>query len=77
MTVLPIPSIPPIVQRYTKSTPPAGLQVLQRPVRVLPPAGQDGSGLPPDKIIPYSGIYNEKGRLPAVRGPGTTFMARV
>jgi len=38
--------------------------VLSKPNRVLPPAGQDGNGLPPDTIIPYSGIYDESGKLP-------------
>lgn len=51
-------------QRYLNEVPPAGLVVLAKPNRVLPPAGQDGNGLPPDKITPYSGIYDENGRLP-------------
>ena len=51
-------------QRYLNEVPPAGLVVLAKPNRVLPPAGQDGNGLPPDKITPYSGIYDESGRLP-------------
>jgi hypothetical protein len=51
-------------QRYINEVPPAGLVVLAKPNRVLPPAGQDGNGLPPDKITPYSGIYDESGRLP-------------
>jgi len=76
MTVLPIPSIPPAVQKYTGVMPPAGLQVLAAPHRVLPPAGQDGNGLPPDKMMPYSGIYDSNGKLPTVPGPGTTFIAR-
>jgi hypothetical protein len=42
---------------------------------VLPPAATDGNGLPPDKISPYSGIYDATGRLPRVPGPGTTFLA--
>jgi len=64
MTVLPVPQIPRMQERYLNSVPPAGLVVLERPHRVLPPAGQDGNGLPPDTIIPYSGIYDENGRLP-------------
>lgn len=67
MTVLPVPAIPPAVQRYTNLTPPAGLVVLARPQRILPPAGQDGNGLPPDTITPFSGIYDETGRLPTPR----------
>ena len=51
-------------QRYLNEVPPAGLVVLAKPNRVLPPAGQDGNGLPTDKITPYSGIYDESGRLP-------------
>jgi hypothetical protein len=51
--------------------------VLERPKRILPPAGQDGNGLPPDTITPYSGIYDANGRLPTVPGPGTTFLAHV
>jgi len=64
MTVLPVPQIPRMQQRYLNEVPPAGLVVLAKPNRVLPPACQDGSGLPPDKITPYSGIYDESGRLP-------------
>jgi hypothetical protein len=64
MTVLPVPQIPMMQQRYLNEVPPAGLVVLARPHRVLPPAGQDGNGLPPDTITPYSGIYDEYGRLP-------------
>jgi hypothetical protein len=37
----------------------------------------DGVGLPPDKISPYSGIYDSQGRLPRVPGAGITFLARV
>jgi hypothetical protein len=77
MQVLPIPSIPPAVKRYTNETPPAGLMVLAKPNRVLPPAGSEGSGLPPATISPYSGIYDENGKLPTVLGPGATFIARV
>jgi hypothetical protein len=38
--------------------------VLQKPHRILPPAGSEGNGLPPDTITPYSGIYDENGKLP-------------
>lgn len=75
MTVLPVPQIPNLQQRYLGATPPAGLQVLAAVKRILPPAGTDGVGLPPDKITPYSGIYDENGKLPTVPGPGTTFIA--
>lgn len=75
MTVLPVPQIPSLQQRYLGATPPAGLQVLAEIKRVLPPAATDGVGLPPDKISPYSGIYDENGKLPTVPGPGTTFIA--
>jgi hypothetical protein len=51
--------------------------VLDRPKRVLPPAGTEGNGLPPDRISPNSGIYDASGKLPKTPGPGTTFMARV
>ena len=77
MTVLPIPNIPRHQAQYLGSTPPAGLQILAKPSRVLPPASADGPGLPSDKINPYSGIYDENGRLPQVPGPGTTFLAHV
>lgn len=63
-------------QRYLGAVPPAGLQILAEPHRVLPPAGQDGNGLPPDKITPYSGIYDEHGRLPTLTS-SLTFLARV
>jgi hypothetical protein len=61
--------------RYLGATPPAGLQVLASVKRILPPASIDGVGLPPDKISPYSGIYDANGKLPTVPGPGTTFLA--
>lgn len=64
MTVLPVPSIPRFQEKYLNSLPPAGLVVLEHPKRILPPAGQDGNGLPPSTITPYSGIYDEKGKLP-------------
>ena len=76
MTVLPVPVIPSLQARYLGATPPAGLQVLAAVKRVLPPAGTDGVGLPPDKISPYSGIYDKNGKLPQVPGPGMTFFAR-
>jgi len=75
MTVLPVPTIPAMQARYLGATPPAGLQILANVKRVLPPASIDGVGLPPDKIMPYSGIYDENGKLPTVPGPGTTFLA--
>ena len=77
MQVLPIPNIPPQVRKYTNETPPAGLLVLVKPNRVLPPAGSEGSGLPAATISPFSGIYDKNGKLPTVPGPGSTFMARV
>jgi hypothetical protein len=49
--------------------------VLQKPNRVLPPAGSDGPGLPPDTITPFSGIYDEHGRLPTPVS-NLTFLAR-
>jgi hypothetical protein len=76
MTVLPVPNIPAHQARYLGATPPAGLQVLAAVKRILPPAGTDGVGLPPDKISPYSGIYDKDGKLPQVPGPGMTFFAR-
>ena len=74
MTVLPVPSIPALQQRYLNGVPPAGLQVLAEPHRVLPPAGQDGNGLPPSRITPYSGIYDENGKLPTPAS-NLTFLA--
>ncbi len=75
--VLPVPSIPPAVQKYTSQVPPAGLVILGKHT---PPAGGPealmGSGLPPDKISPYSGIYGPDGRLPVVPAPGMTFIAK-
>jgi len=76
MTVLPIPNIPQQQAKYLGNVPTAGLAILDRPKRVLPPAGTEGNGLPPDRISPYSGIYDQNGMLPKVPGPGTTFMAR-
>lgn len=75
MTVLPVPSIPPIQARYLGATPQAGLQILSKPSRVLPPAGMDGNGLPPDTIMPFSGIYGADGKLPVVPTKGLTFLA--
>lgn len=77
MTVLPTPSIPSATQKTIGSIPPAGLVVLEKPHRVLAPAGMDGNGLPPDTITPYSGIYDANGKLPTVPGPGMTFIAHV
>lgn len=77
MTVLPVPTIPAHQAKYLGATPPAGLQILAAVKRVLPPAGTDGVGLPPDRITPYSGIYDAQGRLPQIPGPGMTFSARV
>jgi hypothetical protein len=77
MTVLPVPVIPAMQARYLGATPPAGMQILAKVSRVLGPAGTDGVGLSPDKISPYSGIYDAQGRLPRVPGAGTTFLARV
>ena len=51
-------------QRYLNEVPPAGLVVLSKPNRVLAPAGMDGNGLGPSTITPYSGIYDESGKLP-------------
>jgi hypothetical protein len=41
--------------------------VLQKPNRILPPAASEGNGLPPSKIIPYSGIYDQNGKLPTTK----------
>jgi len=75
MTVLPVPSIPPNQQKYLNGVPPAGLQILAKVPRNLPPASTEGNGLPPDKITPYSGIYDEHGRLPTPAS-NLTFIAR-
>lgn len=74
MTVMPVSQIPPMQKRYLGEIPPAGLQILAKMHRVLPPAGEDGNGLPPDKITPYSGIYDENGKLPTPRS-NLTFLA--
>lgn len=74
MTVLPVPQIPRFQERYLNAVPPAGLQVLQKPNRVLAPAAMDGNGLPPDTITPYSGIYDETGKLPTPAS-NLTFLA--
>jgi hypothetical protein len=65
MEVLPVPNIPALQNRFLSSTPPAGLVILERPKRVLPPLAEDGNGLPPDTINPYSGIYDANGKLPS------------
>jgi hypothetical protein len=77
MTILPTPSTPAYTKQYLNITPPAGLVVLDKTERVLPPAATDGSGLPLDTIMPYSGIYDSEGKLPKVPGTGTTFIAWV
>jgi len=66
--------MPRFQQRYLNDLPPAGLQVLAKPHRVLPPAGSEGNGLPPDTITPYSGIYDENGKLPTPAS-NLTFLA--
>lgn len=78
MTVLPIPIIPELIQRYTGVQAPANLVGLaNRKPASSGPEGTDGSAMPPNKISPYSGIYDQNGRLPQIPPPGTTFMARV
>jgi hypothetical protein len=77
MTVLPTPSTPAYTKEYLNITPPAGLVVLDKTKRVLPPAATEGTGLPPSTITPYSGIYDSNGKLPTVPGPGSTFIAHV
>ena len=78
MTVLPIPIIPELIERYTGVQAPANLVALaDRKPASSGPEGTDGSAMPEDKINPYSGIYDANGRLPLVPCPGTTFMARV
>lgn len=76
--VLPIPSLPREIQKYTGQTAPAGLVILakQKPIAGSPEAVL-GSGLPPSKISPYSGIYGPDGKLPQSPPPGMTFMAKV
>jgi hypothetical protein len=78
MTVLPIPIIPTLIQRYTGVQAPANLVMLaNRKPASSGPEGTNGSAMPPSTINPYSGIYDKDGKLPRVPGPGTTFMARV
>ena len=78
MTVLPIPVIPELIQRYTGVQAPANLVALaNRKPASSGPEGTDGSAMPSDKITPYSGIYDAQGRLPRIPGSGTTFIARV
>lgn len=70
--------MPELIQRYTGVQPPAGLIALanRRPAS-SGPEGTDGSAMPVDTIMPYSGIYDSQGRLPRIPGPGTTFMAHI
>ena len=78
MTVNPAPIIPSLVQRYTQIFPKAGLVVLTpKPTPTYGPEAVLGSGLPPSKINPYSGIYDEHGRLPVVQTSGLNFLAWV
>lgn len=78
MTVNPAPIIPSLIERYTQIVPKAGLVVLsQKPAPTYGPEALLGSGLPSSKISPYSGIYDESGRLPQVQTSGLTFMAWV
>ena len=77
MQVLPVPIIPSLQSRFLSQNPPAGLVILAKPNRILPPAGSEGVALPPDRILPYSGIYDENGKLPKIPGPGSTFLAKV
>jgi hypothetical protein len=78
MTVLPVPTIPTFIEKYTGVKAPADLVVLApRPVSRFGPEGVMGSANPPDKITPYSGIYDENGRLPTTPTSGMTFLARV
>jgi hypothetical protein len=78
MTVLPIPIVPELIQRYVGVQAPANLVALaNRKPASSGPEGTDGSAMPEDKISPYSGIYDAHGRLPRIPEPGTTFMAKV
>ena len=78
MTVLPVPYIPPQITKYTGQTAPAGLVILaNRTANPATPEGMDGENVLPDKINPYSGIYDANGRLPVVPDVGLTFIARV
>jgi len=77
MTVLPTPLTPAYTQKYLNINPPAGLIILDKPNRVLPPAGSEGSGLPSSTIMPHSGIYDSNGHLPKIPGAGITFVAHV
>jgi len=65
MTISPISSAAELFQRFPNNSAPAGLQILSAPKRVLPPLSSEGNGLPPDKITPFSGIYDERGHLPS------------
>jgi len=76
MTVLPIPVIPELIQRYVGVQAPANLVALaNRKPASSGPEGTGGSAMPPATINPYSGIYDANGKLPRIPGPGTTFMA--
>jgi hypothetical protein len=78
MTVLPTPIIPELIERYTGVQAPANLVALaNRKPASSGPEGTNGSAMPPNKIGPYSGIYDANGRLPQILPPGTIFMARV
>ena len=78
MTVLPVPIIPTLTRRYTGVDAPANLVILsKRPIAGFGPEASMGVNMPPDKISPYSGIYDENGKLPTIPTVGTTFIAKV
>mgnify|MGYP006269984285 CR=1 FL=1 len=77
MPVLPIKNIQSLTQRYAGLDAPADLLVLATRKVGFGPEGTDGSAMPNDKISPYSGIYDENGHLPALRGAGSNYIAHI
>ena len=67
-----------LVQRYTNINGPANLVILSpKKLSGFGPESVLGSGSLPSKILPYSGIYDENGKLPKINGNGASFLAKV
>jgi hypothetical protein len=77
MSIEPVQPVGALISKYTGVSAPANIVVLApRSISSFGPEGSMGSANPDTKNSPYSGIYDQNGKLPTIRPPGTTFMAK-
>lgn len=77
MSIIPLSSLN-FIQKYTNVNGPANLVILApKKLSGFGPEAVLGSGSLPSKILPYSGIYDENGKLPKINGSGAGFLAKV